>query len=130
MNQPASRLNYIAPVFRVADLSRSLGFYRDKLGFGVDFVFEGLYVGVSRDSCRIHLKCANPSPRDQIAFDREEHIDVCIGVSSATALSASLAAASVQFVVPLRRMPYGTEFYVRDPDGYVLGFVELPPIEE
>jgi hypothetical protein len=21
-------------------------------------------------------------------------------------------------------MPYGTEFYVRDPDGYILGFVQ------
>jgi hypothetical protein len=30
--------------------------------------------------------------------------------------------------VPLRRMPYGVELYVRDPDGYVLGFVE--PAEE
>jgi hypothetical protein len=26
--------------------------------------------------------------------------------------------------VPLRSMPYGREFYVRDPDGYILGFVE------
>jgi hypothetical protein len=28
--------------------------------------------------------------------------------------------------MPLRQMPYGKEFYVRDPDGYVLGFVEAP----
>jgi len=32
-------------------------------------------------------------------------------------------------VVALRRMPYGTEFYVRDPDGYVLGFVQ-PALED
>ena len=31
------------------------------------------------------------------------------------------------FSVPLRQMPYGVEFYVRDPDGYVLGFVEPAP---
>jgi hypothetical protein len=26
--------------------------------------------------------------------------------------------------VPLRTMPYGIEFYLRDPDGYILGFVQ------
>ena len=26
--------------------------------------------------------------------------------------------------MPLRKMPYGTEFYVRDPDGYILGFIQ------
>jgi hypothetical protein len=30
----------------------------------------------------------------------------------------------VRFSVPLRHMPYGREFYVRDPDGYIPGFVE------
>ena len=44
-------------------------------------------------------------------------------VSSAS-LSARFAVAGAPFSVPLRTMPYGTEFYVRDPDGYILGFVE------
>jgi hypothetical protein len=26
--------------------------------------------------------------------------------------------------VALRKKPYGSEFYVRDPDGYILGFVQ------
>jgi hypothetical protein len=29
--------------------------------------------------------------------------------------------------VTLRHMPYGVEFYIRDPDGYVLGFVQPAP---
>jgi len=120
----ARSLTYIAPVFRVADLARSLAFYRDKLGFGVDFVFESFYAGVSRDGCHLHLKHATPAPRDQQAFELAEQIDVCIGVRSAEELFVDFAAAGVPFVVPLRQMPYGTEFYVRDPDGYVLGFVQ------
>ena len=115
---------YIAPVFRVADLPRSLAFYRDRLGFAVEFVHESFYAGVCRNGCHIHLKCSPPAPRDQAAFEREEHIDACIGVSSAETLAESFASAGVAFVVSLRRMPYGIEFYVRDPDGYVLGFVE------
>jgi len=124
MNKTSASLSYIAPVFRVADLARSLAFYRDRLSFAVEFVEEGFYAGVCRDDCRIHLKCAPPTVRDQMAFEREEHIDVCVGVDSAESLSAHFVSAGVPFVVPLREMPYGLEFYVRDPDGYVLGFVQ------
>jgi uncharacterized glyoxalase superfamily protein PhnB len=41
----------------------------------------------------------------------------------------SFAAAGVALAVPLRQMPYGTEFYVRDPDGYILGFGQAAPEE-
>ena len=54
----------------------------------------------------------------------EEQIDVYVGVHNAQRLSDSFALSGVTFVVPLRHMPYGTEFYVRDPDGYILAFVE------
>jgi predicted enzyme related to lactoylglutathione lyase len=30
----------------------------------------------------------------------------------------------VQIVQPLREMPYGTEFYISDPDGYIISFIE------
>jgi catechol 2,3-dioxygenase-like lactoylglutathione lyase family enzyme len=116
--------SHISPVLRVSDLSRSLGFYRDQLGFAVEFVYESFYAGVIRDGCHIHLKCSSAAPRDQSALKREEHIDVCIGVYNAAALAESFALAGVPLVVPLRQMPYGREFYIRDPDGYVLGFVE------
>ena len=124
MNKTSSSLTYIAPVFRVADISRSLAFYCDRLGFAVEFVHEGLYASVCRDDCRIHLKCAPPTSRHRVAFEREEHIDACVGVQSAESLSAQFVSTGVPFAVPLRERPYGTEFYVRDPDGYVLGFVQ------
>ena len=127
MNEGPKKLIYIAPVFQVADVPRSLSFYRDQLGFMVDFVHEGFYAGVSRDGCHIHLKHSTRTTRDREAFEKEEHIDVCIGVESAEELFASFTAAAVPFVVPLRQMQYGTEFYVRDPDGYVLGFVQSAP---
>ena len=124
MNETSANLTYLAPVFRVADISRSLGFYRDQLGFTVEFVYEGFYAGVCRDDCRIHLKCTPPTACDQAAIERDEDIDVCIGVQNAESVSAFCAAAGVPIVVPLREVPYGTEFYVRDPDGYVLGFIQ------
>ena len=118
------KLNYIAPVFRVADLQRSLAFYRDRLGFEVEFNYENIYASVSRDGCRIHLSCGAPAPRDQAAFESAEHIDACAVVDGVEKLSESFAAAGAPFSVPLRRMPYGTECYVRDPDGYIVSFVQ------
>jgi catechol 2,3-dioxygenase-like lactoylglutathione lyase family enzyme len=129
MNEHAGRLDYVAPVFRVADLGRSLAYYRDRLGFEIEFVYEGFYASVVRDGCRVHLRCAPPTARDQAAFEAAEHLDACFGVRRADALASRLAASGALFSVPLRRMPYGTEFYVKDPDGYVLGFVQPPDAE-
>ena len=129
MDRPAASLTYIAPVLRVADLARSLAFYRDRLGFNVEFVYEGFYADVCRDGCHIHLDCAPPTPRDQAAFERSEHLDACVVVRNVASLSASVMAHDVHLTVALRRMPYGTEFYIRDPDGYILGFIEPTPPE-
>lgn len=90
----------------------------------MEFIYEDLYASVCRDNCRLHLKGGPATSRDQSAFEREEHIDVCIGVRRAEELAAVFESAGVVFTVPLRRMPYGLEFYVRDPDGYILGFVQ------
>jgi uncharacterized glyoxalase superfamily protein PhnB len=110
----------VAPVFRVADLGRALAHYRERLGFEIEFVHADFYAGVRRGGCRIHLKHAPPLPR---SVD-DEHIDICVGVRDLETLAASLAETGADFAVPLRRMPYGSEFYLRDVDGHVLGFVE------
>ena|SRR5688572_25245425 len=124
MSADRPTLSYVAPVFRVTDLPRSLAYYRDRLGFEVEFDYEGFYAGIVRDGCRIHLKCAAPPERDQRAFEAAGHIDASFGVSDSEALASRFEAAGAVFSVPLRNMPYGREFYVRDPDGYILGFIE------
>jgi predicted enzyme related to lactoylglutathione lyase len=127
MSGHPGNLKYVAPVFRVTDLARSLPYYRDQLGFEVEFNHEGLYAGVVRDGCRIHLKCGGPLERDQAAFEAAEHLDGCFSVDGAEALASRFAAAGAAFSVPLRTMPYGMEFRLRDPDGHILGFVQPAP---
>jgi catechol 2,3-dioxygenase-like lactoylglutathione lyase family enzyme len=117
-------LDHIAPVFRVENLERALAWYRDKLGFEVEFNYENFYASVMRDGCRIHLQCAPPAPRDQAAFEKKEHLDACIVVHDAEDLSRRFILSGATFTVQLRKRPYGTEFCVRDPDGYILGFVQ------
>jgi catechol 2,3-dioxygenase-like lactoylglutathione lyase family enzyme len=118
----------MAPVFRVRDLARSIRFYEEQLGFELDFSYEDFYASVRRDGCYIHLKCAWPTARDQAASEQDEELDACVEVESAEKLAAEFLAAGASFSVPPRTMPYGTEFYVRDPDGYIIGFVQ--PVQE
>jgi len=37
---PGPDLAYIAPVLRIGDLARSIAFYRDRLGFEVEFHYQ------------------------------------------------------------------------------------------
>jgi len=127
MTPPAADFSYIAPVLRVADLARSLAFYRDRLGFEVTFVYEGFYAEVCRDGCHVHLKCSTPAPRDPAEFETAEHVDICIVAHHVAQLYAGFTSAGAPISVALRAMPYGTEFYVRDPDGYIVGFVQPAP---
>ena len=130
MHRIPSRITFVAPVLQVSDLARSIAYYRKQLGFDTEFEDEGFYAGVLRDGCRVHLKCAAPSRRDQQAFEAAEHLDACFGVVDAQALSSEFAAAGASISVPLRVMPYGQEFYVRDPDGYILGFIQPNDVDE
>ncbi len=127
MTDTLASVDHVAPVFRVADLDRSIRFYRDRLGFELEFVHAGFYASLRRGGGRIHLNCGVPVVRDQAALERAEHIDVCFVVPSAAAIWAQFEAAGVVPWVALRAMPYGREFYLKDPDGYLLGFVEPAP---
>lgn len=119
-----ARLNSVAPVLRVADLQRSLAYYRDCLGFRLEFEYDGFYASVIRDGCGVHLKCAVAPRRDQSEFETEEHIDANFAVTDIESFAAEFVKSGAFISTPLRQMPYGKELYVRDPDGYFLGFVE------
>jgi len=77
----AARLTGIAPQFLVDDLDMAIAYYRDQLGFGVDFCYDSFYAGVSRDGFGIHLKCAPKALSDRAHRQQNEHLDAYIGVS-------------------------------------------------
>src|SRR4051812_45023718 len=54
----ASRLTQGIPVVFVSDVPVAARFYRDKLGFAIDFLHghPAFYASVSRDEARIHLR--------------------------------------------------------------------------
>ncbi|WP_431217989.1 GNAT family N-acetyltransferase [Puia sp. P3] len=118
-------LKGMSPLLLVSDLDRSIGFYTGVLGFSVQFRYEDFYAGIGRDGYSIHLKQTAQPPAADREYKREnEHVDITFSVAAVGDLYAGLAASSVDVVQPLREMPYGREFYISDPDGYIIAFLE------
>jgi len=120
-----ARLTGIAPQFLVDDLDTAIGYYRDKLGFGLDFCYDSFYAGVSRDGFAIHLKCAPKPPGDRAHRKQHEHLDAYIGVSRLATLHDELRSRGALIIRSPEARPWSCiDFYVEDCDGYILCFSE------
>jgi uncharacterized glyoxalase superfamily protein PhnB len=114
-----------APQFLVEKLSDSLTFYEQRLGFSCDFVYEDFYASVSRDHAVIHLKCAPKLEAERAHRRSGEHLDAYLNVSGVGELHEELVGRGAPIIKPLEQRPWGArDFYVEDPDGYILCFSE------
>jgi uncharacterized glyoxalase superfamily protein PhnB len=120
-----THLTGIAPQFLVDDLDRAIAYYRDQLGFEVDFKYESFYAAVARDGLAIHLKCAPKSSGEREGRKQNEHLDAYISVSGIADLFRELQARGAHILKPLQEQPWAClDFYVEDADGYILCFSE------
>ena len=114
-----------APQFLVEKLNDALSFYEQRLGFARDFVYEDFYASVSRDRAVIHLKCAPKLDAERAHRKSGEHLDALLVVSGIGELHEELIGRGASVTKPLEQRPWGTrDFYVEDPDGYILCFSE------
>jgi uncharacterized glyoxalase superfamily protein PhnB len=121
----APRVKGIAPQFLVDDLEKAIGYYRDELGFDVDFVYQSVYAGVSRDGASIHLKRARKTIADRAHRKSNDHSDAYVDVSNVDALFADLTARNAKVTKRLEDQPWQCrDFWVEDLDGYILCFSE------
>ena len=120
------RVTSLAPQFLVDDLARSISFY-EKLGFVFGEPWEGFYAIGSLDGLELHLKEA-PKDEPERHYRREhEHLDAAGGVDGIEAFYALCQANGVKILRPLTATAWGTkDFYVEDPDGYILSFGGRP----
>jgi uncharacterized glyoxalase superfamily protein PhnB len=120
-----SRIRAIAPQFLVDDLERAVEYYRDRLGFITDFVYDSFYAGMSRDGAPIHLKCAPKAVSDRTHRKQNEHLDAYLAVTGLEALFQELQSRGAMIVRPPEQRPWACkDFYVEDIDGYLLCFSE------
>jgi len=120
----ASKIINMSPQLLVADISRSIDFYTKKLGFEMDFLYEDFYSGISKNGFTIHLKVGKPSVEERQSKRKNEDLDIVFSVNGIEDLYEELLNKSVEFTQPIRKMDYGKEFYIIDPDGYIISFLE------
>lgn len=120
------RVTSFAPQFLVDDLDRSITWYQ-KLGFTFGEPWDGFYAIGQLDGLELHLKEA-PANQAERQWRREhEHLDAAAGVDGIEAFYEHCLARGVTIIKPLTDTAWGTrDFYVDDPDGYVICFGGRP----
>ena len=96
------------PVLPVRDLSRSIEFYKDVLGFDVEWN-AGAVCSVARDRCSIMLQVSEVagSATVWIGLDGDE-------------LFAALEKSTAKVLQPPTNRPWAYEMKIADPDGNVI----------
>jgi heme-degrading monooxygenase HmoA/catechol 2,3-dioxygenase-like lactoylglutathione lyase family enzyme len=121
----------IRPFFIVKDLQTSIAYYRDRLGFQVDFQGppdDVYYAGLSRDGIGVMLKAILPDVLPQPNHTRHEWArwDAYIYTQDPDALFEEFSQRGVTFVKPLSFIDEGLwGFEISDADGYVIAFFQL-----
>jgi catechol 2,3-dioxygenase-like lactoylglutathione lyase family enzyme len=124
-SRSAAQITGIAPQFLVDDLDRAIAYYREKLGFELDFEYDSFYASVSRDGFAVHLKHAPKIAADRVHRKQNEHVDAYVSVSDARGLFGELQKRGAEVIRPLEERPWAClDFYVEDPDGYLFCFSE------
>jgi catechol 2,3-dioxygenase-like lactoylglutathione lyase family enzyme len=127
-------LKKLTPNLVVADISRSMAFYRDVLGFQVTatvpdaapYVFTSLQSG----PVEIFLNAPEPAIAEYPSFKGRPiggTLTLFIEVAGIAGVYEALKS-RVRVTMPIEKKWYGvTEFAFEDPDGYVITFAERDP---
>lgn len=119
------RLLAAHPQIFVTDMDAAVAFYRDRLGFAVEYLYGDppFYGLVRRDGVALNLRHVDAYPLDGVRRDAEDLLAVSIVVRGAKALFHALREAGLAFHQPLREQPWGAhDFIVADPDGNLVHF--------
>ncbi|TCC45152.1 glyoxalase/bleomycin resistance/extradiol dioxygenase family protein [Kribbella capetownensis] len=119
-------LDAARPVLFVRDVRAAAEFYRDRLGFRVDFLHghPPFYGSVSRDDATLHLRFVHAPVLIPDTARDEGLIMAYIEARNVKDLYAEYLAAGVEPAQKLTKQAWGgTDFIVRDLDGNTVAFV-------
>jgi catechol 2,3-dioxygenase-like lactoylglutathione lyase family enzyme len=121
-----ARVTSFAPQFLVDDLGRSIAYYQ-KIGFSFDEPWDGFYAIGYVDGLELHLK-EGPKNQAERQWRRDnEHLDAAAGIEGIEAFYEQCVANGITIIKPLATTDWGTkDFYIADPDGYIISFGGTP----
>jgi catechol 2,3-dioxygenase-like lactoylglutathione lyase family enzyme len=125
-------LKKLTPNLVVADVDRSVAFYRDLLGFAVNSTVPEaspyVFAIVKSGGVEIYLNAPGPAHEEYPAFKGRPiggTLTLFIDVDDIRGAYAELKG-RVEVVMPLEKKWYGvTEFAFLDPDGYIITFAQV-----
>lgn len=119
----------ISPSFIVRNVTAATLFYRDKLGFEVEYQHpdrEPFFAIVRRDAAMIFVKSVGAEPlpnHKRSAPEVAARWDAYVSVPDPDALAAEFTSRGVKFFEPLKDTHDGLRgFEIEDADGYLLFF--------
>ena len=121
-------------ILAVADVGRSVAFYRDLLGFALEAEYDDPpYATLAAAGTRLSLAEAGHPAEDRPGVELLAPADpgradvlLVVEVDDALGAHAALAAAGAEILAPPYSPPWGGHrFFVRDPDGFLVE-VEQP----
>jgi uncharacterized glyoxalase superfamily protein PhnB len=113
----SSKIESCAAVLGVRDVSAAIGYYRDVLGFTVEFTWSAPpnYAGLTLGEACLHLAESKTVPRGRVCF-------FCTGLDN---LHRQFVSNDAKITRPITVEPYNMrEFWVTDLDGHELIFGE------
>jgi catechol 2,3-dioxygenase-like lactoylglutathione lyase family enzyme len=119
-------MNAVTPLLNVQDVSRSLAFWQDLLGFEVveTYDWEGrlAWARLQNGPVGLMLNGRGGDPARRLARDRYTDAVLCFSVNDVHALVKRLRTGGIAAEDP-EAQEYGLdEVVIRDPDGYELAF--------
>jgi catechol 2,3-dioxygenase-like lactoylglutathione lyase family enzyme len=125
---PRPVLNSTEAQLFVANIEASCGFYTDKLGFAVSFVYGDppFYGQVVRDHAKLNLRVVSEPVFAGNIREREQLLSASLTVANVDEINQlflTYQAAGVRFHQTLKKEPWGARtFIVQDPDGNLILF--------
>ena len=119
------KLTKAIPVVFVSDVQAAAEFYRDQLGFAIDFLHghPAFYASVSRDEACLHLRFVHRPAFIAGLREQEQLLSAFVAVAHVKGLFTEYEIRKVPFVHRLKKEPWGqSSFIVSDPDGNWLCF--------
>jgi catechol 2,3-dioxygenase-like lactoylglutathione lyase family enzyme len=124
-------LSHISPFFIVRDVMPAIAFYRDLLGFQLEFLGpddDPFFAIVRRDGAQILMKAVEVDPLPNYKRDPAARWDAFVYAPDPDALAAEFTSRGVVFSEPLQDTHDGLRgFELKDADGYVLFFGRTNP---
>lgn len=116
------------PILFVRNVRQVAEYYRDAVGFQIDFLHgePAFYASVSRDAACLHLRHVGQPNFTELAARELSLIVATVQVSDVKAMFQEVTDRGGEIVQKLTIQPWGgTDFHIRDPEGNRMSFVEF-----